>query len=244
MRSSRRARLVRTPSSTNRATGASLPPRRTHPARLLPLLGLCLVAASPLPGRGAPGALPPSAPPEHIGPVWPIAEEDLRAVILARLKALLPEIRQGLQASLGTYRAPFIPRPTTPTGRSLTLDPTVPVAADVTTPDGHRLAHAGDRLNPGDVLPLRRIYLVINGADPRQLAWAAEQVTAAAPRPTTVLLTEGTLPAAAAALPPGIKLFPAPAALFARFPIESVPARLSRAGPKIRLDLVGEDQLP
>ncbi|MFI5340094.1 MAG: hypothetical protein ACHQ7N_09675, partial [Candidatus Methylomirabilales bacterium] len=111
------------------------------------------------------------------------------------------------------------------------------------TPDGRLLARAGDRINPLGVIPLLRTYLIINAADPRQLAWATRQVSAAWPRLTTVLLSDGDLEAAAAALPLATKLFPAPPELFARFPLDSVPARLHRASDQVQIDFVAEGDL-
>lgn len=208
---------------------------RAWPA-LVPVL-LSLLWVSP----GHPAA--PVVPPERLGPVWPIAEEDLRTTIMTRVRERLPELQDRLENSLRTYRAPSVPRPTTDTARTLLVDPSITVDTDVVTPGGRLIARAGDRVNPLRALPLLRTYLIINAADPRQLAWAARHVEAARPRAATVLLTEGNLQTAAEVLPPGTTLFPAPTDLFARFPIESVPARLSRTLDQIRIDLIAETDL-
>ena len=123
------------------------------------------------------------------------------------------------------------------------VDPSITVDTNLVAPDGRLLARAGDRINPLGFIGLLRTYLVINATDPRQLAWAARQVSAAWPRPTTVLLTEGDLEATEAALPAGTKIFPAPQELFARFPIDSVPARFHRAGDQVMIDFVAEGDL-
>lgn len=200
-------------------------------------------AADPPGPPEAPARLAPVAPPGQYGPVWPIAEEDIRTTILTRFHERMPELQEQLADSLRSYRLPTTPRPTTDTPRTVVVDPSITVDTDLVAPDGRLLARAGDRINPLGVIGLLRTYLVINAADPRQLAWAARQVRAALPRPTTVLLTEGDLEAAEAALPAGTKLFPAPPELFARFPLDSVPARLHWAGDQLQIDFVAEGDL-
>ncbi len=59
----------------------------------------------------------------------------------------------------------------------------------------------------------------------------------------TLLLTEGNLQSAAASLRAGTMLFPVPAALLTQFPIDNILAQFGRADSRIRLDLVGEDEL-
>ena len=51
------------------------------------------------------------------------------------------------------------------------------------------------------------------------------------------------LDAATATLPTGTRVYPAPGELFDRFPIESVPARLTRAGERLRVDFIAEADL-
>lgn len=182
-------------------------------------------------------ALRPVAPPERLGPVWPIIEEDMRDLIAARLREHLPDLRTTLADRLTAYRAPAIAMPTRPDAKRLEIDPSITLAADLINHTGAVLAKSGDRMNPLRIIPLTRTYLVINGADQRQLLWAVDQITQR-PAPTTVLLTDGSLNTAKTALPTGTSVYPAPAALFARFPIDSVPARLARTGDTITIDLV------
>jgi hypothetical protein len=85
---------------------------------------------------------------------------------------------------------------------------------------------------------------VINAADPRQLAWAATALAAEPGRPTSVFLTEGSLEDVKGALPKTVAVYPAPAQLFERFPIDSVPARLSKAGLRVKIQFVPESDLP
>jgi conjugal transfer pilus assembly protein TraW len=207
------------------------------------LLAAGLALAVPVAAGEPPIRLTPVVPPEQAGPIFPILEQDMRATIQERFRAKLPEMKRQLADSLRSYHAPAFPRPTTDTPRTLLLDPSITVEFDVVTPDGRVIARAGDRHNPLGTIPLRRTYVVVNGADSRQLVWAARELAAAPTRLTTILLTEGRLDAAMAAVPAGTRVFPAPAELFDRFPIESVPARLTRAGPRLRVDFIAEADL-
>ncbi len=198
-------------------------------------------AADPQPGPASP--LTPVAQPEVLGPVFPIAEEDMRTTILRRLRAKLPELQQQLRDSLRTHRVPATPRPTTDTARTVLIDPSITLSEDITTPEGQVLARAGDRVNPLRSISLLHTYLVLNAADPRQLAWAAREL--GGPRPlTTVLLTEGQIQDARKRLPPSTRIYPAPPDLFARFPVDSVPARVSGSGDQIRIEFIPETALP
>jgi conjugal transfer pilus assembly protein TraW len=201
-------------------------------------LSLCAIAA-----RVGAQSLTPVAPPERFGPVWPIVETDIRNTIHERLQARLPELTARLKNSLATYRAPATERPTTDTARTLHIDPTITLGADLVSHDGRVLAASGQRINPLSVLPLRRTYLIVNGADQRQVSWAKRQLDAHKNLNITLLLNDGSLEGARQALPKGTRIFPAPPALFARFSIDSVPARLSRHKDTIRIDLVAEAEL-
>jgi conjugal transfer pilus assembly protein TraW len=207
------------------------------------LLAAGLALAAPVAAGEPPVRLTPVVPPEQAGPIFPILEQDMRATIQERFQAKLPEMKRQLADSLQTYRAPAFPRPTSDTARTILLDPSIIVESDIVTHDGRVIARAGERHNPLRTIPMRRTYLVVNGADSRQLAWVARELAAASARLTTILLTEGRLDAAMAALPASTRVFPAPAELFERFPIDTVPARLSRAGERLRIDFIAEADL-
>ncbi len=214
------------------------PPRGPLASIMILTLSLCAIGTR----VGADG-LAPVAPPERFGPVWPIVETDIRDTIRERLTARLPELKATLKDSLATYRAPATTRPTTDTARTLQIDPTITLAADLVSHDGRVLAPSGQRINPLSVVPMRRTYLVVNGADRRQVTWAKRQLDARKDRSITLLLNDGSLDDTRRALPPGTRIFPAPPALFTRFSIDSVPARVSRHGNTVQVDLIAEADL-
>lgn len=185
-----------------------------------------------------------TVPAERLGPVWPIVETDMRTVIMARLKAKLPELTGRLRTSLATYRAPSTPRPTTTTARTLYMDPSITLASDLVDHTGRVLAPAGRQINPLMLTPLRRTYLVLNAADPRQVDWGRSRLQAHPTALFTFLLTDGSLDQAKQAFPAGTRIFPAPPALFARFSIDSVPARISRSHDQVQVDLIADTELP
>jgi hypothetical protein len=168
----------------------------------------------------------------------------MRTVIMTRLKAKLPELTERLRNSLATYRAPATPRPTTATARTLYMDPSITLAADLVDHTGRVLAPAGRQINPLTLTPLRRTYLVLNATDPRQLDWGRSQLQAHPTALFTLLLTDGSLDQATHAFPAGTRIFPAPPALFDRFSIDSVPARISRSHDQVQVDFIAEAELP
>lgn len=155
----------------------------------------------------------------------------------------MPELKAQFAESLRSYRVPAVPRPTTDTARTLLVDPSLTLQNDVLGPQGQLIARTGTRVNPLHTLALRRVYLVLDGGDARQVAWARHELHTQTRHPTTVLLTDGDLGAVQAAVPAGTPVYPAPAELFTRFPVDTVPARLSRTGDQLRMDFIAEQDL-
>jgi len=56
------------------------------------------------------------------------------------------------------------------------IDPSITITHDVVLPDGSKLAHAGERINPLKVAPFTPTLLVIDASDPAQRAFAHDQV--------------------------------------------------------------------
>ena len=221
--------------------------RRSGWMRLRAAAMLAAALAAPAWGAELPGTgvtrLTPVAPGEQRGPILPILEEDMRQTIQGRFEAKIPELTYQLGESVRNYRVPAMPRPTTDTARTILVDPTMTLENDVVGPQGQLIARAGTRVNPLNTIALRRAYLVLDGSDERQVAWAIQELRGHTRQPITLLLTDGNLAAAKAAVPAGTPVYPAPPELFTRFPVETVPARLSRAKDQLRIDFIAEQDL-
>jgi conjugal transfer pilus assembly protein TraW len=208
---------------------------------------LAVALALPVWGAEPPGMgvtrLTPVAPAEQRGPIFPILEDDLRRTIQARFEAKIPELKEQFAKSIRRYRVPAFPRPTTDTARTVLVDPSLTLQNDVLGPQGQLIARAGTRVNPLHTIAMRQVYLVLDGSDERQLAWARQELHRQTRQLTTLFLTDGNLGAVKAAVPMGTPVYPAPAELFARFPVDTVPARLSRAEDQLRIDFIAEQEL-
>ncbi|WP_295402600.1 TrbC family F-type conjugative pilus assembly protein [uncultured Thiocystis sp.] len=109
------------------------------------------------------------------GPSVAISEPDLIAELQRRLVGIDWEARRA--ASLARYweRARFASLPTVETPRERRLDLTVAAQADVDLPDGTRVIHAGERINPLDRMPFRQRLFVFDATDSRQVADVARR---------------------------------------------------------------------
>ena len=230
--------------------GVLLSPKRCRASawgRLHAAAMLVAALAGPVWGDTPPGTgvtrLTPVVPAEQMGPVLPIIEDDMRRTIQERFETKLPELKKQLADSIRNYRVPAFPHPTTDTSRTLLVDPTMTLENDVVGPQGQLIARAGTRINPLHTIALLRTYLVLDGSDARQIAWAIKEINRKTGRPTTLLLTDGNLATVKASVPAGTPVYPAPADLFTRFPVETVPARLSQRSDQLRIDFIAEQDL-
>lgn len=118
------------------------------------------------------------------GEVFPVAEPDLFSEIQARFNALeatgeVDRINQRLRdrALASAERPPRVAGiSATLEPRSYLFDPTVTVERDITTPDGHILARAGDEFNPLDYTALRQRLVFFDGDIADQVEWARTEI--------------------------------------------------------------------
>ena len=112
------------------------------------------------------------------GQVFPVIEEDLRQVIMKRLKHMEQsgELAKH-QRIIGQRVAEHIIRPKplmlTPTKKPKTdqIDPTVMVSHDVWTPDGILIARKGTSLNPFSHIQFSKTLFFFDADDAHQVAW-------------------------------------------------------------------------
>lgn len=112
------------------------------------------------------------------GQVFPVIEEDLRQVILKRLKAM--EESGALlkhEALISKQVAESILRPnplsltSTKAPKTFLIDPTVWVSKDIFTPDGTLLAKKGLAINPFKHIQFSKTLFFFNADDGKQLSW-------------------------------------------------------------------------
>lgn len=114
----------------------------------------------------------------NYGQVFPVIEEDIRAVILKRLRHMehTGELARR-QHEIDTRVANHIVRPS-PLNLTLTtkpaifhVDPTVELSNDIWTPDGALVAKKGTLINPFDRVHFSKTLIFFNGDDVQQVAW-------------------------------------------------------------------------
>lgn len=115
----------------------------------------------------------------NYGQVFPVIEEDIRAVIMKRLHHMdsTGELVRR-QREIDTRVANHVVRPS-PLSLNVTnkpevfrVDPTVTVSQDIWTPDGGLVAKAGTRINPFERVHFSKTLFFFNGDDAEQVAWA------------------------------------------------------------------------
>lgn len=169
------------------------------------------------------------------GPALPIVEEDLIAVLRAKIEktdfsADIERARTGFWGNL-----PAVPLSPATVDRTRYVDPTFVVTRNVTAPDGTVLAAAGQRVNPLERVPFHEVIWVVDPSRPEQMAFVAEHVRREGTgRPVMVIATH--LPFrtsdewAAAGAKVGSSLLLLSDAIRERFQIERTPTRIHAEG--------------
>lgn len=118
----------------------------------------------------------------QLGPVFEISEPNLITVMKARARQLDTEaIRERVRKSYWDD-ARFHRLRVAQEARRRTIDPTITVKRDITTPSGTVIAHKGETMNPLEMRPFSKRVVVFDATDPRQrraamdLAQGADQV--------------------------------------------------------------------
>lgn len=103
-----------------------------------------------------------------------IAEVDLIVEMQRRLASIdWVSKRQAAIDQFWRKKAGFVHLPDADEDREFSVDPSVRITEDIRDADGKVLLHAGDILNPLDLLPLSKTVVVFNGTDRHQLEIAA-----------------------------------------------------------------------
>lgn len=180
------------------------------------------------------------------GNTWTIAEDDAIQGIKNRLAAMkqsgeLNRIIKEWQART-LARIESGPDPVPGIGRAMRnrsrlFDPTIVLTDNVKDDEGNIVALAGSAVNPLKYLGLRKEYVLIDGNDRAQVAWATQR-TRTVPTPQVLILTAGS-PSRLMREHPGIPFFFDQAGrITKRFAITVVPSIVRQSGLQVEIQEV------
>lgn len=167
------------------------------------------------------------------GNVFPVIEEDIRKVIMARLSqmeksgelsARQREVSQRVSEHIIRPKALSLTTTTAP--KTFAVDPSIQVNQDLYTPNGTLIAKAGTRLNPFDVITFSKTLLFFNGDDKHQVAWVKKHYQEY--KPVKLILTGGDIRDAASNF--GRIYFDIEGRLTSQLHIQNVPSVVSQKG--------------
>ena len=179
-----------------------------------------------------------------MGPVYPIAEQDMLLTIEQRLKALeesgeLARIEEDAKAQYRAYveRPKGVHLPRAKKDRTYYVDPSLTVPHDIRDHEGRLIHPAGTTVNPLDYITLSKQLIFFDADDPIQLEWVRSMLEKKTTQ-NTLILTNG----------PVITLmtewqkrlyFDQGGQLTQNFGIQAVPAIVSQEGSKLYIREIG-----
>ncbi len=191
-------------------------------------------ASSPAKDLGAQGAL------------FPVNEADIMAFLAARLQTAKASGKaEQLNRAFAARAKQSLMRPpaveglvTTKSPRTWLFDPTYVVPQDIADQNGRVFAHAGQVVNPLQAMPdFDRVYVFIDGDDPRQVALGMAQLRKTGPTRTRVILVKGS-PVELMRSEKTPLYFDQAGIMSTRFGLHQVPAVVVREGDKLRISEV------
>lgn len=175
-----------------------------------------------------------------VGPVYPIAEQDMLQTIEQRLTALeesgeLARIEEDAKARYRAYveRPEGVHLPRAKEGRTYYVDPSITVPYDIKDHEGRIIHPAGTTVNPLNYITLSKQLLFFDGDDPVQVEWARAMIDSD-PLRVKPILTNGPV----LALMRDWRLhlyFDQRGQLVERFRIQAVPVTLSQDGTQLKV---------
>ena len=180
------------------------------------------------------------------GALFPISETDIMAFLAARLQAAKDSGKADqLNRAFAARAKQSLMRPppvegltTTRTPRTWLFDPTYVVPQDIADQNGRVFAHAGQVINPLAAMPdFDRVYVFIDGDDPRQVALGMAQLRKTGAVRTRVILVKGS-PVELMRTEKTPLYFDQAGLMSTRFGLHQVPALVSREGEKLRISEV------
>jgi conjugal transfer pilus assembly protein TraW len=186
-------------------------------------------------------AMPPLVGLKHVPATltrYPIWERDLEAVIRERIQqadwnALQRQLDTQVRDKLKNGPGIALPRATT--SRAFAVDPTVQFDKDVKREDGATvLIKAGTHVNPLTQVTLRQRFIVIDGRNPQQVAFAKQQVQQYGAAWVKVMLTAGDYGAVSKTIQD--RAYWVLPEIVTRFQLEHVPSVITQNGPLLKVE--------
>lgn len=171
-----------------------------------------------------------------LGELLTIVEPDLLRALQQRAEGWdLAALRRGAEARYWQRHASSVLAVATE-ARSRRVDPSFVVAADLTAPDGRRIATAGETVNPLTRVPFTQRLVVFDATDARQCAALPELIRSAGERRVTLMTTRwdaqrGFDGLAALSHDLGRPVFLLGPEVIERFRLERVPSVVEADGP-------------
>lgn len=175
-----------------------------------------------------------------VGPVYPIAEPDMLQIIHKRLEAManngeLARIEKNAKARYKAYaeRPVGVHLPRARKTRVHYVDPTLTVPYDIEDGQGRVVIPAGTTINPLDYITLSEQLVFFDGDDPAQVVWAHDRLTRDLSHIKPILV-DGPIIALMKRWTTRL-YFDQRGRLIKRFGIRSVPAVVSQAGRRLKV---------
>lgn len=182
----------------------------------------------------------------NYGQLFPVIEQDIRQVIMAKLHRLeqsgaLKQHQQHIVARVEEQvrRPKPLHLHTTTTPKSHELDPSIVVNQTLYAHDGTFIAKKGTHLNPFERVSFSKTLFFFDADDPKQLAWVKTHYTHF--DQVKFILTGGDVKAASEVL--GSVYFDLEGRLSRYFHLEHVPSVVSQEGLVWRIQEIGQHEL-
>lgn len=169
---------------------------------------------------------------------YPIWERDMEAVIRERIQqadwnALQRQLETQVKDKLKNGPGIALPRATA--SRAFSVDPTVQFDKDVKREDGATvLIQAGTQVNPLAQVTLRQRFIVIDGRNRQQVAFAKQQVQQYGAAAVKVMLTAGDFQAVSKTIQD--RVYWVLPEIVTRFKLEHVPSVITQNGPMLKVE--------
>ena len=111
----------------------------------------------------------------NIGPTRDISEPDLIEVMKARAGKIDWESKKKAALARFWDKQTFYDLLPAPKDQVRTIDPTVVITQDITTPDGTVVAFAGQKINPLELRPFNQAVIVFDGTNPADIKIAERE---------------------------------------------------------------------